>query len=481
MATRPRPNGGWQGNGDGVAAAQRPLPTISKAVGLYQTLLRRQLEHFFPEASLEPGGDRSFIEVAPEARHTNYRFAEDPAGFGLEIEWFRTRYIFQPGSPAPFLPSERRLIETIVRTLDLRFRSMFDLGVAQHVEVFQYALEDFMVSEYIDPADHFRIPSALEALRVAALSTYENRRVSSGALLLGTDVDPAAPDRTNPPGAPRYNVRLTAIKSLHRLCDGLRTLFLVDRHGDLAWAVDIDRWAEQVQGPEPLGHPCPRPYVGHAKATRGGGHVCLVLTPQQEIKVFAGGTPVFSFNDARWRLLDIPTKYQAWCRAVGPSRPAHLAAKLFQAALNLSENRTGGLFVLLRDPAQALPQLVAPNDRIELDVVADDPDDTDNLSPRMAKRALHHLVRGQDLAELDDSVLESLAAVDGAVVTDGNGRLLAFGAILRITPEAIHAARAVEGARTVAALAASYHGPVLKISEDGYVTMFLGGRRVWEL
>ena len=31
-----------------------------------------------------------------------------------------------------------------------------------------------------------------------------------------------------------------------------------------------------------------------------------------------------------------------------------------------------------------------------------------------------------------------------------------------------------------AALAASYHGPVIKVSEDGYLTMFLSGRRVWE-
>ena len=74
-----------------------------------------------------------------------------------------------------------------------------------------------------------------------------------------------------------------------------------------------------------------------------------------------------------------------------------------------------------------------------------------------------------------------MAGIDGAVVTDHEGRLLTFGAILRIDPEALKVARAVEGARTLAALAASYHGPVLKVSEDGFLTMFLGGRRVWEI
>ena len=91
------------------------------------------------------------------------------------------------------------------------------------------------------------------------------------------------------------------------------------------------------------------------------------------------------------------------------------------------------------------------------------------------------MVRGQTLLDLDASVLEAIAGLDGAVVTDLEGRLLTFGAILRIAPDALKIARAVEGARTLAALAASYHGPVLKVSEDGFLTMFLGGRRVWEL
>ena len=467
---------------DRAEAGERPSSPTSKIVGLYQVMLRRQLEHFFPEAVLETGGDRSLIELDGAASRGNFRLGDDPHGLGgVAIDWFGTHYGFLPGRPAPFLPSERRLIEVIVRVLDLRFQTLFAQAASQRVEMLLYALEDFIVTEYLGTPSPARVPAALEALRVAALSTYENRRVSSGALLLGTADDPAMPGRQNPPGAPRYNVRLTSIKSIHRLCDGIRTLFLVDREGDLAWAADIGRWAECVQGDAPPIGPCPRPYVDHARATRTGGHVCLVLSPAQEIKVFAGGTLVFAFSDARWRLLDIPTKYATWCQAVGVTSPPGLAERLFQAALNLAEARNGALFVVLRDPPTGLPLLVAPSDRIgdhDGDVVLLDPD---HLSPRMAKRALHHLVWGQEVADLDDAVLESLAAIDGAVVTDLDGRLLAFGAVLRITPEAILAARAVEGARTVAALAASYHGPVLKISEDGFVSMYLGGRLVWEL
>lgn len=460
---------------------ERPAGPVSKVVGLYQTFLRRSLEHFFPDAVLEPVGDRSFIDWDGESGSVSSRVVDQPDGFGVVIEWLSTRYAFQPGSPTPFFQAERELVGTIVRALDLRFRGLFDVEAVHRFDRFHYVLEDLIVTDYLDAVEPYRVPAALEALKVAALSTYENRRVSSGALLLGTDHDPAAPNHVNAEGAPRFNTRLTAIKGFHRICDGVRTVYLVDKQGELLRAVDLPCWANQTQGPEPLDHPCPRDYEPHARATRTGGHVCVVLTPAQEIKVFAGGSLAFAFSDARWRLLDIPTKFRSWREAVGPGPHPDLARRLFQAGLNLSEARKGALFVVLRDPAESIPQLIAPTDRIAEEIAADDPHDPDNLSPRLAKRSLHHIVRGQTLLELDDTVLEAIAGLDGAVVTDLDGRLLTFGAILRIPAEALKVARAVEGARTLAALAASFHGPVLKVSEDGFLTMFLGGRRVWEL
>jgi DNA integrity scanning protein DisA with diadenylate cyclase activity len=461
--------------------ADRQSGPASKVVGLYLMLLRRNLEHFFPDALLDLGGDRSFINVDGMTEGHRYRVEEEADGIGVAIEWLKSRYLLLPGSPTPFLPAERKLIEVIVRILDQRFHALFDPEAVHRAEMFQYAFEDFIVTEYLDPPNSVRVPAALETLRVAALSTYENRRVSTGALLLGTENDPALAGWTNTEGAPRYGVRLTAIKGFHRLCDGVKTVYVVDRHGDLGRAVDISRWADQAQGQVAPLSPCPRAYVDHARATRSGGHVCLVLTPSQEIKVFAEGHLAFSFSDARWRLLDIPTKFATWCKAVGTANCVDLASKLFQAALNLGEDRKGALFVVLRDPAASITELIAPTDRIDDEVVFDDPEDPDNLSPRLAKRSLHHVVRGRGLTEIDPTVLEALAGIDGAVVTDREGRLLTFGAILRISPETLKVARAVEGARTLAALAASLHGPVLKVSEDGFLTMFLGGRRVWEL
>jgi hypothetical protein len=460
---------------------ERTSGPISRTVGLYQMVLRRTLEHFFPDAQLDVLGDRSIIDWDGSSDETYYRLHDDPNGMGVEIEWLGSRLVFLPGNPAPLLSTERRLVEVIVQAIDIRFRGLFNQELSHRLERFQYQTEDLIVADYLDAVSPYRIPAALEALRVAALSTYENRRVSTGALLLGTEHDPAAPAYKNVEGAPSFNARLTAIKGFHRLCDGVRTVFLVDRQGDLARMIDIERWAEVTQGCDPLVHPCPRQYVSHAKATRCDGHVCLVLTPSQEIKVFAEGTLMFSFSDARWRVLDIPSKFAVWREAVGQSGWPHLASSIFQAALNLSESRLGALFVVLRDPSRSVPQLVALSDQMAAEVIADDPQDPENLSPKHAKRALHHVVRGMKLADLEPSVLEAIGSLDGAVVTDLEGRLITFGAILRIAAETLEMGRAVQGARTLAGLAASLHGPVLKVSEDGYLTMFLKGRRVWEL
>src|SRR5512135_1455336 len=122
-----------------VHLAERQVGPFSKVVGLYQTLLRRSLEHFFPDAVLEAEGDRSFINwdgAWPDQGH--FRLSEDPDGLGLVIDWFRTRFLFQPGSPTPFLPSQERLIEIIMRVLDMRFRGLFDSEVTHRLERFHY-------------------------------------------------------------------------------------------------------------------------------------------------------------------------------------------------------------------------------------------------------------------------------------------------------------------------------------------------------
>ena len=207
-------------------------------------------------------------------------------------------------------------------------------------------------------------------------------------------------------------------------------------------------------------------YQPHARATLQHGHVCAVLSPSREIKVFAEGAEMFTFRGAAWHLLDLQAKYRLWAEAVGNDP---LATRLFQTALDLADAREGALFVVAARSGRARrrswwrPPIVSTcRCRRRRD---------GRTAP--SRRDLLHLLEGASATDLDPSVLAALASLDGATVVDRAGRLLAAGAILRHPPsERSRAGGVIEGARTTAAMAASRFGPVLKVSEDGIITFF---------
>ena len=123
-----------------------------------------------------------------------------------------------------------------------------------------------------------------------------------------------------------------------------------------------------------------------------------------------------------------------------------------------------------------MPRLVAPADRLD---VSARPEPFAPSAP--SRREILHLLEGRSATDLDPSVLSTLASLDGAIVVDRDGRLLAAGAILRHPQtEAPEQGDIIEGARTTAAMAASQFGPALKVSEDGMIT-FYDRERVWDI
>ena len=138
-----------------------------------------------------------------------------------------------------------------------------------------------------------------------------------------------------------YTTSLTRAISFHRLCDGLQTLALIDGKGQLADLIDIQEWAKAQEGLDLPVPPTSR-YEPHCRATLEGGCVCLLLSPAGEIKVFANGAQVFNFLGGKWHLTDAVRKYALWTQAVGD---LDLARRLFIAALNMAEDRRGGLFL----------------------------------------------------------------------------------------------------------------------------------------
>jgi len=448
------------------------LPPAFAAGALYDHLLQGALRHFFDRAVLETHStasesSRGVLALEP---------TDDPAA--LTLRSFGTRHVLRVPARQPFTSHEVRLARAIGGVLGARYRAILSPAVmARRSDLFQGAIEDRFVGAFVAggeyggdaPSRADAIAAAIEVLRVAALSHYENRYISSGVLLLDHEREVAGADR-EAPGIP-YSQRLTAIKAFYRLCDGMRTVFLVNRSGQMLRTVDVGRWAGETHPDRrDLPVPCAAGYQPHALATLDNRHVCIVLSPSHEIKVFAEGAQVFAFRNAAWHLLDLQAKYVGWVSAVGR---ALLAEKLFQVALDLSDARQGALFVVLRHPAEALPLLVAPPDVLQPDRVA-------GAGGAVSRQDLLGLLASRHIGDLDGSVLEALASMDGATVLDLDGRVLAAGAILRHPAEAAPGGLSPEGARTTAALAASRFGPVLKVSEDGMIT-FYDGAKEWDI
>jgi hypothetical protein len=447
------------------------LPPVFAASALYDNLLQAALRQFFGRATFE-------TEPIPSLS-SDGRLAIEPTGDPsvLTIRWFGSRHVLHVPARRPFTSDEVRLARAIGAVLSIRYRAIFDpKQLLERGELFRGSIEDRYVGAFVDEMSYSDpgqtradlVATAIEVLRVAAMSSYENRSISSGVLILDTERAPEHPDRAASEQAYRYTQALTAIKTFYRLCDGLETVFLVNRGGFVLDILEIVQRAESGR----LDVPCPTPYRSHALATAGNRNVVVVLSPSHEIKLFAEGVQVFAFRNARWHLLDLQAKYDMWAMSLGN---ASLAERLFQTALDLADARQGALFVVLREPATSLPLLVAPGDQLDAHRPPGRAD-----APTRAQ--LLHMLQGRTATDIDPAVLAGLARTDGATVVDSTGRLLAIGAILLHTePVEPHSNLAVEGARTTAAMAAGRHGAVLKVSEDGLITFYDHQERIWDI
>jgi hypothetical protein len=434
---------------------------------LYERLFQEGIQYFIPHCTLEMVG-----EIAERKPSFEFRIIDEA---NVEACWLGSRYCVS-NHGIPFTTDQWRMVNSIGTVLSGRLRLLLTQGLTPRTfNLFRGLNEDRYVSAFLDPftygedmaESHDRVGDVIDVLRVSAHTKYEGVRSGSGALLLGrtSKYDVAQALRGD---AVRYSVALTSIRSFHRLSDGVRTVAIIDATGLLVDLADIREWAEPFAEVE-LPVPGATRYECHAKCTVSGGHVCLVLTTNQEIKIFANGRPVLQFLSGRWRLIDAYEKFREWESAVGNKS---LARCIFRAALNLAEDRCGGLLVVLDDPRIA-PQLVAKGGlagdqpRLPIDVDA-------------SKEHLHYLARGKLANELAPAVLESIASVDGAVLFDPSGTILSFGAILH-DPSPGSRSFPMEGGRATAALAVSQFGKALKISEDGPISFYRNRSLIWEI
>src|SRR3989441_1812435 len=436
---------------------------------LFEEFFEQGLKYFFPFATFNPLGSNAAVneDLIDGNAETSV----------LSLAWLGSRYAFQ--NNVPFTEHDLRMLESVSAVLNTRYRMLRDADRnGLDVERFWGLPEDRYVSAFLDPRPYSdksqsrpdRIADAIEVLRTSALTTYENRRISTGALLFGRSPDPCHELPESPPHPLQYSSALTRARSFHRLSDGLNTLALVDQDGFFVDVIDVQKWSEPYST-YPFPVPSPARYEAHSRATLCGGHICLILTATGEMKIFADGVQVFRFLDGRWRITDAVEKYRLWKESL---RNSKLAEMLFVTALDLAEDRRGRLLVVL-DDASAVGRLISNSDLLT---------STPRQQPapgHASKDQFHYLLRDKRVLNLPTTILETIARIDGALILDNDSNLLAFGAILHYPDLADLHPENIEGGRASAAIAASRFGRALKVSEDGLISFYQNGTHMWDM
>ena len=361
-------------------------------------------------------------------------------------------------------------VGAMARTLDMRERAICE-SVATLVDglfanenilhptsltALDRTFDELIVAKYLrnyhnlefDPEKLFR------AFRILAEQTYEKSPLTFGCI-----IDPSLPEAAQDEFI--FPDHFLAKKRYRALSDGFRTSYLVSNNGRFAQFSDL---------PRSIGSAASRSYFPEWSRDMAmqcrHGRIGVLLTRHGDILVLDAGTLRFTYRAGHWQywnhahLVDL-LRNSARAQRVPPKIISRVVNRLYRAALDSSFRRSGALFVLLRN-RQQVGELVRAADRIG------------NESRQPIDEAFDRALPRQTIQQLPKALLVELAALDGAVVVNNHGELMAYGAVL--DPKSKGRVGAEEGSRTKAAIGASNYGLALKVSADGEIVAYREGK-----
>lgn len=324
------------------------------------------------------------------------------------------------------------------------------------IQAIRSAFDEFVVATHLQKHHRLKlpIPSVLAALHTMSEQSYENKALTFGCVL--------DPSKTGSPEAAEFPIDFLSSKKYKALSDGFRTAYVVSTHGRVVAFVDLDRY-----GRPPLTekHFFPDWAEPIARASRGG-KCGIALSRQGDLLVFDEGTLRFTYRYGRWQYWNhthLVNLLRDRARAQRVPRPllGRVVGAIYRAALDVSFRRSGGLFVILHN-RKNLREIVRRGDALA------DPDRSET------DREFDNVFKGHTIHSLPRSVTVELASLDGAVVLENSGHILAYGAVLE--PKRSGKLRGTEGSRTKAAIGASNYGLAVKVSSDGDISIYFDGK-----
>ena len=188
-----------------------------------------------------------------------------------------------------------------------------------------------------------------------------------------------------------------------------------------------------------------------------GERIALVLNRLGEQMIFRNKRLVFAKRRGEWQFY----AHEMYLRQLQPPQNRALREAIYQSCLDISFARTGGCIIVIRSGSiDEVGALVSDHDLLE------------GRNPSIKAKTIQAMVGGK-LQDLDRRLRQELLALDGAMVLDHTGNIVAAGAIISVP------GGSEGGGRTAAAKKGSGLGLGIKISEDGGITVYKEERRIF--
>lgn len=199
----------------------------------------------------------------------------------------------------------------------------------------------------------------------------------------------------------------------------------------------------------------------------------IALLQSGEVLLFSNKQLLFAKREGKWQLYDHGvsiTRFANGARTV----PINIRTAIYLTALDVSFARTGGCIgyinkTMTKDAVAIIKEeevLIAVSDEQDIPRAKDV---ETAIYKRLSKKAslIYSLIGNTMFDRIDRKLRQELSGIDGALVINSDGNVIACGTILTKVSSSTEG-----GGRLAAALELSNHGMSVKISADGGITGF---------
>ncbi len=404
----------------------RDLPTKRMDEALLREISKAYLLPFFSGARIDKtskssrASDKTVAFVDPQTIGFKVNRADD-----YRLQFRRDQPFAKKTDPA----RETRVIEAYVAVLERMSDELEGPLKDDLLSTFQRRVVAEATAEL---GDGTKLLDVIDQMARWATKLYEGAPIASAI-----GIDPAVAGSRE---LPLTNIAMKDFFAV--LSNGFDSMLTLSKHLNFTGHVVLD------STPSARGY-CPWRHSAIAAWTSSGkGRIAVALNRLGEILIFRDGQLLFARRSGNWHFLT----HDPIIRQMGVPKDVEIRRAIYETALDASFARTGACIgVIAAGKMNLAKSIIANEDRL-----------SDSLSDKA--RVIDRILGGRKFHELDRTLRQELAAIDGATVIDHEGTVVAVGAILKIR------GGSTGGGRTAAAKQLAELGLGVKISQDGGIS-----------